>query len=58
MDIIDKSNTNGTMEFSVPSEDTAAFFPIQVVFSCLKSMCGVQVDILPAEFKSIGHWRF
>ena len=39
---IDTNNATGTIEFTVPSDDVTAFFPIKIEFTCLKSMCGLE----------------
>ncbi|KAJ3414872.1 Coatomer subunit delta [Chytridiales sp. JEL 0842] len=39
--IIDQSNKNGVLEFTVNSEDVSAFFPISVSFNSNKSLCHV-----------------
>ena len=44
IDLIDDQNRNGSMEFSVPASDPAAFFPIDVSFSSKGTYCGVAVD--------------
>lgn len=45
-DSIDKSNASGTMEFSVASDDITAFFPIRVDFTCARSLCGLEVQLI------------
>mmetsp|Transcript_13745 Transcript_13745/g.20504 ORF Transcript_13745/g.20504 Transcript_13745/m.20504 type:complete len:541 (-) Transcript_13745:515-2137(-) len=34
LDLIDSSNSSGTLEFTIQSDDLAAFFPISVSFTC------------------------
>ncbi|KAJ3042483.1 Coatomer subunit delta [Rhizophlyctis rosea] len=41
--IIDQSNKSGVLEFSVPSEDVGAFFPIRATFSAPSTFC--QIDV-------------
>ena len=42
--MIDKSNRNGSMEFVVPATDGDNFFPIDVDFSSNATLCDVKVD--------------
>lgn len=42
--LIDKSNRNGSMEFVVPVADSDAFFPIEVNFTSNRTYCDVKVD--------------
>ncbi|KAJ3050175.1 Coatomer subunit delta [Rhizophlyctis rosea] len=47
--IIDQSNKSGVLEFSVPSEDVSAFFPIRATFTSSTTFCEIDV----AEVNSI-----
>jgi hypothetical protein len=47
--IVDQSNKNGSMEFSIPSADPKAFFPLQVTFSASRTFCDIQVVEVLAE---------
>jgi len=50
--VIDSSNANGSMEFTIPGQ-SGDFFPINVSFYSTKSMCDVQVtEIQQSENKS------
>lgn len=44
IELVDADNRSGTLEFSVPAADAAAFFPIDVSFSSRVSYCGVAVE--------------
>jgi hypothetical protein len=43
LDRIDATNTNGTMEFSVNSDDITALFPIHIEFSTEQSFKDIRV---------------
>lgn len=43
IDIIDKTNATGSMEFVVPACDPATFFPVEVEFTATKTFCDVRV---------------
>ena len=42
--LVDKSNRNGSMEFVVPATDGDNFFPIDVNFTSNKTLCEVKVE--------------
>ena len=42
--LVDKSNRNGSMEFVVPAAESDGFFPIEVNFTSNKTYCDVKVD--------------
>ncbi|KAJ3201835.1 Coatomer subunit delta, partial [Clydaea vesicula] len=49
--LIDNSNASGVLEFTVNSDDTNAFFPVNVIFNSVKTFCDVKVvDVV--EFNS------
>ncbi|KAJ3347925.1 hypothetical protein HDU83_001687 [Entophlyctis luteolus] len=41
--LIDSSNRNGVLEFTVSDENVNAFFPIKVSFACATAYCNVRV---------------
>lgn len=44
LDLIDSSNSTGTLEFTIPGDDAEAFFPLEVAFYSEKIFCDVAVD--------------
>lgn len=44
IDLIDSSNSSGSMEFKVPAVDSDSFFPVEVSLSAAKTMCDVEVE--------------
>ncbi|KAJ2157311.1 coatomer subunit delta [Coemansia sp. RSA 552] len=40
---IDASNANGSLDFSVPGDDSGAFFPVGVAFACKKPYFGIEI---------------
>jgi len=50
IDLIDKHNTNGSLEFTISQKDSDAFFPIQVSFSSKQLYC--PIDVLEAVYVS------
>jgi hypothetical protein len=47
--IIDSSNKQGGLEFTVPNADPKGFFPLQVSFSANKTFCNMQVEEVVIE---------
>jgi coatomer subunit delta len=43
IDLIDKSNASGSLEFNIAQRDSNAFFPINVHFSSKQLFCPVEV---------------
>eukprot|EP00752_Nemacystus_decipiens_P006372 g5744.t1 len=43
MDLLDQSNSTGSLEFNIASRDPEAFFPITVTFASTQLFCNVQV---------------
>jgi hypothetical protein len=43
LDMIDSSNSSGSLEFSVPQKNSDAFFPIDVSFSSTELFCHIDV---------------
>lgn len=43
LDVIDRSNSTGSLEFTIPQKNTDAFFPIEVSFSSTELFCKVDV---------------
>ncbi|KAK9767762.1 coatomer subunit delta, variant 2 [Basidiobolus ranarum] len=41
--IIDQDSKSGSLEFSVASDDTNAFFPVSVAFASEQTYCGIEV---------------
>jgi len=44
LDLIDSSNSTGTLEFTISGNDTEAFFPVEVAFYSAKLFCDVEVE--------------
>ncbi|KAJ3142046.1 Coatomer subunit delta [Physocladia obscura] len=48
--LIDQSNRNGVLEFTIADEDVNGFFPIKVTFSSIKPYCSVNVgDVVTVD---------
>jgi len=47
--MIDSSNKQGGLEFSVPNADPRGFFPLHVAFSANKTFCNMQVEEVIVE---------
>ncbi|KAJ3101610.1 Coatomer subunit delta [Physocladia obscura] len=48
--LIDQSNRNGMLEFTVADEDVNGFFPIKVTFNSIKPYCSVNVgDVVAVD---------
>lgn len=59
--LVDSSCKNGTLEFTVSSEEESAFFPVQVGFTAAQTMCPVapvEVDALTEEGETLGTASF
>jgi len=56
IEVIDESNSSGSLDFFLPSKDENPLFPIQVGFSATNSLCGIQIteisgaDSAPVKF--------
>lgn len=50
--IIDKSNKNGSMEFTIPGRSDD-FFPIQVYFASPRSYCDIQVCVCTQRYRQV-----
>lgn len=48
IDLVDRSNANGALEFVVPGTDPGAFFPIEAAFSADTTLCGIEVAAVTA----------
>ena len=44
MELIDASNSSGSLEFKVSNVDPDVFFPIEVKFSCGETIAKLKVD--------------
>eukprot|EP00736_Rhodelphis_marinus_P000398 Rmarinus@m.10365 len=44
IDIVDKTNKNGSVEFTVPAINEADFFPVEVNFTSFNTLCDIKVD--------------
>jgi hypothetical protein len=53
LDLIDSSNSSGSLEFNILQKNTDAFFPISVQFSSLQLYCNV--DVLEVTSVSTGN---
>lgn len=42
-DVIDSSNSSGSLEFSIGGDDADAFFPVQVMFKSQSFLCPIEV---------------
>uniref|UniRef100_A0A7S2WDM3 Coatomer subunit delta n=1 Tax=Eucampia antarctica TaxID=49252 RepID=A0A7S2WDM3_9STRA len=42
-DIIDNGNATGSIEFSIPGQDVAAFFPVQITFQSQNLLCPIDI---------------
>ena len=42
-DQVDASNANGSLEFTIPGQDTEVFFPVKVLFRSESLLCPIQV---------------
>lgn len=43
IDNVDSSNATGSLEFQIPQRDEDAFFPVQVTFRAMETLCDVRV---------------
>lgn len=53
IDHIDDTNRSGTLEFVVPGTDGESFYPIEASFSCSKTMCDLEVDVVEHTQKGV-----
>ena len=44
IELIDNTNRSGSMEFVVPGADTEVFFPIEISFGAVKTLCEVEIE--------------
>lgn len=47
VDSVDSSNATGSLEFQIAQRDEDAFFPVQVSFKAMETLCDVRVSRCP-----------